>query len=630
MADTALWLVGVSAWTAFISMLLNAAGLLTPWWMKMETAAIAPTVTEVTLWKSNTQWTVTADMEVTRHAGCTYKCDRARLVKPRVISKCQTWDDISEWAGPMCSVGIPSRAESKVTTTTRAPVVFDQYGMAPGQYPQSGYNHEQEASVNQFKNPYLKYEKEGAPQENPAIPISTYRPFEFGFATTTTTLLTSITSTTMTTTNPSSQTLAPTAAPLDTTPQLGGTYLIGRACPRPTPEELSQAPYTPWEQHFDLSLEIMERLYARLNKFFFRVPPYYFTQRPTRMEQVRLVWEVYVQRSPTLKWLGEYQCPSVAAREFHWWVWVDAPQEVRDDGEQAITPPHVPYEVWEDWALKEAWEIEILDITTTTLEAVPDPFADEDVKETSLAPPRPTAEPTSPPDRTPYQPDVAGIFQCHLAKYDPAFREEGPFAWFEHVDSCTMEQNLQKVWVVKGALFLGMVIAMAYCFPAAVLFLGSGQRFAWRFPPSLGFWMSLGSCLFQLIAVISASTIGSPKADEMNLWLPPTEMLPGMNGPGFWCTVGAMVCSFGAALVAKAAQVVLASSVSDEEEEVEAGTVTYGSRQINPIAEQAVAKIAWEQPNPPDIHMETLQPGAVFDISRQATMSRTQNGAGWP
>eukprot|EP00440_Ansanella_granifera_P007096 gb/GFBE01007684.1/.p1 GENE.gb/GFBE01007684.1/~~gb/GFBE01007684.1/.p1 ORF type:complete len:607 (+),score=109.29 gb/GFBE01007684.1/:1-1821(+) len=589
MADGAVWLVSASAWTALVSALLTAVGLLAPWWTESVPAEYAPTVTDVSLWIATTRWSVTADDGVETHQGCTYKCNKARFTKPRVITKCQSWSDMAEWAPVLCSAGIPSRAEEKVTTTTLQPIEFNEQGLAPGDYDPTGYNHAVQSEVDVFKNPNAKVNKQGTLPQN-TFQISTYRPSEFGKETTTTTLLITYTSTTVTTTKPPGGTLAPPIYVGSTTPMLGA-----EDCKEPTRREISTAPYTDWELNFDLNIEIMERIYARLNQFLFNAPFYLFAQRPTRMEQVRLIWEAYVFRSPQDEWLGQYQCPSVPARELHYYVWEEAPMLVRNMAREALEPPHVKVEDWSDWKLKEAWEIEILDITTTTLPPFNDPYAEGYKWVETTAPPVIPA-PSPPPPRSAYDGDVSSLFTCHLATYDPRYNDEGPWAWFDLVTACSIEKNLEKVWIAKGCLFLALLLSMFYSFPALVLFVGSNHRAAWRFPPSAAFWMAVGSLLFQGAAVISVGAIDSPYAEPLSGWVPPKAMLPGMNGPGMICTVLAMVCSLLALVLAKVGQVVHASIVA-ETSQVHP-EVTFGKSQLDPHAMQQAAKVAWEQPQP--------------------------------
>ncbi|OLP82510.1 hypothetical protein AK812_SmicGene36829 [Symbiodinium microadriaticum] len=61
MTDYALGYSGASAAGALLSFLLTLSGFLVPWWTATEPAELAPIVTEVSLWTSNTRWTLRKD-----------------------------------------------------------------------------------------------------------------------------------------------------------------------------------------------------------------------------------------------------------------------------------------------------------------------------------------------------------------------------------------------------------------------------------------------------------------------------------------------------------------------------------------------------------------------------------------
>jgi len=587
MADGAQWLVGAAAWASLLSMCFSIAGLLVPWWTSSIPAEYAPIKTEVSLWLSNTQWTIVQDGGVTRHYGCTNKCDKARFSRPRVVSKCQTWDDISTWANELCDSGYASRAESIVTTSTSPPIPFMRNGEAPGTYDRS-YTIE---DVDNYANPNSPVEKE-VPLPASNWEVSTYRPVEFGFATTTTTLLTTITTTTVTTTIVPGQTKAPTPRPDVTTPLLGAAF-----CEPPSLEEIAQAPYTEWEINFDLGNEIMERLYARLTSFLGEVPYFYFAQRPTRHEQVRLIWEVYMERSPPDYWLGLYVCPSVPARELHAYIWADPVGReatlMRRVLEQAFEPPNVPLKGFVDWAMKEAWEEEILDITTTTLPGFADPYATTITYRETTLPPAPFVAP-SPAPPPPFAPDVATILQCHQAEYDPLWDADAPFAWYEAVSPCDLVSNLDKVWAARASLLLAIFLTLGHSFPSAVLFIGSNERFTKRFPPMLGFWLGAGAALSQVIAVV----VGSMMTTE-----PDT-----MSGPGFFAAIAAIVLSILSMAASKLGEVVAKALQSPVEEYpgVVVGNLEHSQTQLHETArvrwdkpaQPAIARVAWNPSEP--------------------------------
>ncbi|CAJ1445930.1 unnamed protein product [Effrenium voratum] len=532
----------LSAISALLAMALSIGGLLTPWWVSSQPAELAPIVTEVSLWTANTRWTLRMDGGVETHTGCDYKCNQARYTKPRVYSKCQTWEDMRDWAPQLCSVGVGSRAEFLVTTTTRAPTAYDEDGYVDGQYTGGEYNFEKESNPNVFVNP--NSDKQGPPVPPNTQQISTYKPYEFGAPTTTVTPFFTRTSTSFTTTQVGFGTTEMTPVPLETTPILGAVW-----CEQPTWQERATAPYTDWELNFQLNPEILERIYAQLYHFFSRVPTFLFTQRPLRHEQVRLVWEAYVHRSPVTKWLGQWPCPSVPARDLHDYIYGSSVDSfVVLLGEQGLMPPKVKPVEWSDWALKEAWDLELLELTTTTLQNVPmlEAITSARVEYTS---PEPTEAPTAPPEVEAYPADVTSFVACHLAQYDPQRDPDAPFAWYEKQNPCTIAGNLEKVWIVKGCLVFAILISMAHSFPATVLFVGSKQRFAWRFPLSIGMYMALGTFFFQAVAVISAATL---------------VVQTSLNGPGFWCLTFGLMSSLVAAASAKMAQVALTSEEPEE------------------------------------------------------------------
>jgi len=450
-------------------------------------------------------------------------------------------------------------------------------GEFPGTYDRS-YTLEE---TNSYVNPDSPVEKLGPPKEAVSWEISTLRPVEFGFATTTTTLLSTITTTTITTTEVPGQTKVPTPRPDVTTPLLGAAF-----CEPPSLEEIAQAPYTEWELHFDLSNEIMERLYARLTYFMGQIPPYYFAQRPTRHEHVRLLWEVYMERSPPDYWLGLYVCPSVPARELHAFIWADPlgrdAELFRRVGTQAFETPNVAYKGFVDWAMKEAWEEEIKDLTTTTLAGFEDPYATTiTYRETSLPPASTTA--VQPEVKDAYTPDVTTILQCHQAEYDPLYDADALFAWYEMVLPCDLVSNTEKVWAAKGALFCAILLALGHSFPSAVLFIGSDLRFAKRFPPSLGFWLAGGAAASQAIAVIAASMMTAHTA---------------MNGLGFFCTIAGIGLSILSMAASKMGEV-WAQALQAQVEEYP--SVVVGKLEHSQMQLHQTARVRWEQPPQPNL-----------------------------
>jgi len=582
MTDYALGYAGASACAGLLSLALTLCGFVMPWWTALEPAEIAPTITEVSLWTSNTRWTLRQDGGIDSHNGCSYRCDKARFTRPRVYSKCQTWEEMRDWAPTLCDLGFASQAESMVTTTTVAPINYNERGEPVSEFEDTGYNFDSEgASQDVFTNPDSDVPKQGPPLVPNTQPISTYKPYQFGQPTTTyTSLFTRTTTRVDTTPLQFGQTAPLTPLPVSTTPMLGASY-----CDEPTWQDRALAPYTDWELNFALDQEIMDRIYVQLNPFFAKVPHYFFTQRPLINEQVRLVWEAYVKRSPdTTKWLGAWPCPSVPARELHGWIWrADTDPFVVALGEQGLMPRNVAPVEWSDWALKEAWELEILDITTSvaptigTLPAI-------STSPSSGVTEEPYQAPTQPPEREAYPADVTSFVSCHLATYEPQNDPDAPFTWFEKQDPCHVAGNMEKVWVVKSALVPAILMAMGYSFPATILFVGSKQRFAWRFPASIGMYMALGILVLQLIAVIAASTLA---------------LMPGvaMNGPGFWSTIFGMLMSMGATIGSKLSQLALM------EQEPEAPTTpsvaVAGRIQVDAWSLQSAAQVAWDAPRKP-------------------------------
>lgn len=571
--EYSLWFSGLSACGALAACFLTLLGMLTPWWTMSEPDELAPIITEVSLWTTNTRWTLRMDGGVETHTGCDYRCNKARFTKPRVYSKCQSWEDIKEWAPELCSAGLGSRAESLVTTTTAEPILYGSDGLPlgdRGQPLEEPYNFDKETNVDVFQNPDIPYTLKPPVAPN-TIPISTYRPYQFGAATTTVTAFFTYTITRVTSTvPPGGATAQVTPIPVATTPMLGAAF-----CAQPTWEERTTAPYTEWELNFELPLEIMDRIFAQLNPFFAQVPKWLFTQRPLRNEQVRLVWEAYVQRSPQMKWLGRWPCPSVPARQLHSWIYSGTVDPFLVQlGEEALMPPNTKPAEWSDWALKEAWEIELLDLTTTTLATLrtlqprTTPAA-----EPNTAPP--TAAPMLPPEPEAYPPDVTSFVSCHLAVFDMQKSAEGPFAWFETEDPCLVSGNFEKIWIAKGCMFLAVIISMAHSFPAMVLFLGAKQRFAWRFPQQTGMFMATGCAFFQSVAVITAAT---------------SVVKPGLNGIGFWSTICGILASITSATFCKLSKATLNM---EEPPAPTSATVAMGTRGIDAWSQQTAAQVDW-------------------------------------
>eukprot|EP00930_Biecheleria_cincta_P041619 TRINITY_DN28554_c0_g1_i1.p1 TRINITY_DN28554_c0_g1~~TRINITY_DN28554_c0_g1_i1.p1 ORF type:complete len:596 (+),score=55.80 TRINITY_DN28554_c0_g1_i1:71-1858(+) len=573
MADGSTWLVGCSGCAAFLSLLLSCVGLLTPWWTLSEPALHAPTETEVSLWLTNTRFTEVSDGGVTEHQGCDYKCQATRFTRPRVISKCQTWNDIRKWAPDLCTSGFPTRAESLITTTTKMPQVYDPNGVVPDQYTRSIY----QPITNVYVNPDSPVEKLGPPAAPINFVVSTYKPNSFGRPTTTSTLLTTITSTSVTTTVPRGLTVAPTPKPGPTTPLLGARF-----CVEPTLEEIAQAPYTQWELNFDISQEVMERIYAQLNQFFYRAPFYLFAQRPTRYEQVRLVWEVYLQRSPPDKWLGLYPCPSVPARELHEWIWRGSSYWVRELGFQGIEPRQTKVKEWSDWAFKQAWDIEVQDLTTTSLPKLDLRFGTTTTFE-ALTPPPVQSAPPSPPLKASRDPDVITLTTCQLATYDPRNNADGPFAWYDEFEPCALVSNSEKVWVIQGCLGLAMLIAAVYSFSAGVMFMGSKFRFASRFPAGLGFWLAIAVVVLNIAALLVAGT---------------TEVKPPMNGVGFISTIFSVLVGAVGVVLAKCGEVANTARKKAEAQPA-APKAVVSTLAPHPLALQHTSQVGWAQPQPP-------------------------------
>lgn len=108
--------------------------------------------------------------------------------------------------------------------------------------------------------------------------------------------------------------------------------------------------------------------------------------------------------------------------------------------------------------MKEAWELELLDLTTTTLQTI-ELLQARTTRAEELTSAAPTAAPRLPPEPEPYAPDVTSFVACHLATFDNRADHEGPFAWYEKEDPCSVAGNFEKVWVAKGCLFFVTKIA---------------------------------------------------------------------------------------------------------------------------------------------------------------------------
>lgn len=116
-----------------MTMALSIFGLFLPWWTSAEPDELAPIITEVSLWTSNTRFTLRMYGGVETHTGCDYRCNVVRFTKPRVYTKCETWDSMRDWAPELCSADIGSRAEYFVTTTTEAPRIYSPNGVPYGE-----------------------------------------------------------------------------------------------------------------------------------------------------------------------------------------------------------------------------------------------------------------------------------------------------------------------------------------------------------------------------------------------------------------------------------------------------------------------------------------------------------------
>ena len=564
---------GFSACGALLTMTLSLLGLLTPWWTDSEPDELAPIITEVSLWTSNTRFTLRMDGGVETHTGCDYRCNKARFTKPRVYSKCQTWEDMRDWAPQLCRADIGSRAEYFVTTTTALPRIYGPNGVPYGVdgTEDNNYNFDKEADPDVFQNPDLPYTLKPAVPPN-TVQISTHKPNSFGAPTTTVTAFFTWTTTVVTTSLPrAGQTTEMTPIPVATTPMLGAAF-----CEQPTWEERLNAPYTEWELNFDLGQVIIERIYTQLYPFLTEVPKYMFTQRPLRQEQVRLVWEAYVGRSEQTKWLGRYPCPSVPARQLHQWIYDHTTDPFLVAlGEQGLMPPNVKPVEWSDWALKEAWELELLGITTTTRQTLALLEA-RTTRPAEITSPEPSAAPPLPAEPEPYAPDVTSFIACHLATFDQKDDPEGPFAWYEMEDPCSVAGNFEKVWISKGCLFMAIVLSMGHGFPAAVLFINSKHRFAWRFPGKVGMMLALGVAFLQVVSVISASTL---------------VVTAGLNGIGFWSTILGIICSLFTAGCSKLSE---AASNSEQPQAPATASVAMGRIQVDPWSLQTAAQVAWD------------------------------------
>lgn len=118
---------------------------------------------------------------------------------------------------------------------------------------------------------------------------------------------------------------------------------------------------------------------------------------------------------------------------------------------------------------------------------------------------------------------------------------------------------------------------MAHGFPAAVLFVNSKQRFAWRFPGKVGMIMALGVAFFQLVAVIAGST---------------AVVTSGPNGIGFFSTVLGLLCSLLTASFSKLSEVLFNA---EEPQAPARATVAVGRTvTVDPWSLQTAAQVAWD------------------------------------
>jgi len=377
----------------------------------------------------------------------------------------------------------------------------------------------------------------------------------FWAPTTVTTTRTYTTSTVTTMTTPE-----PTAYPFTTRAFLRPNY-----CALQARDTFLAADYTDWELNWDLEYKILAALYLNLNRAMVNIPARFFQQRPTMIEQVRLMWEVMVERSASPYWLWQYGknwCPSAPAESLHFWMTTAANRWTYELAQEGMRPPSINPQAMTDWALKEAWEMQT-GLTPTTPKPLFESgsaaaatydsnFATTTLPDVSFGQQFSNlAEPIQSKDSSQDAPQMS-LATCQKARSDGG---QNLPQWNEEVPPCAFGETCTKLWIIRGGLMVHGLLGLSYAAPSCLTFVGSGQRFATRFPPQLEFVCALVSALGLMASTAVAMYMGLPEDQGLRL-----------NGMGFSCTIAALMLCLVSACISSTAKKLLRAE--DEQEEV--------------------------------------------------------------
>jgi len=523
-----------------IALILTGVGLAMPWWTNIDDSGEYPTVAEASLWVNVI--TTYAAPEETVHYGCSGPCDRTMNGKIRVVTQCESWEELCSAARFACDFPqeqalLDERENALVAAAAAAedtgsvPTALPSFPPAPTPPPV----------------PFL------SPPTLPPVDLSE----EEKEATSTKVFTTTFTST-LTSTSTSFTTH--TTPPLTVYPGTTRPFLRPNECPMMMNDEFVAAEYTEWELAWSLQYKTVVGLYQSLNRAMAQIPARLFAQRPTMIEQVRLVWEAFVERSTYPNWLWQYGknwCPSAPAESLHYWLTLPENKWTLDLVQQALIPPdviHFRADVCrDDSCMKEAWEAQTGVLFTTHAPLL------EEGSGAAAAYQAQYATTTLPNIKFSEDVDVAvqetssnGISLAPSMSFATCqkARSEGGEAleqWHEGLNPCDVGETCNKLWAVRFGLFLHILLGLIHSAPSCLSFISSGQRFASRVPPQVEFLCALCSAGVLTVAIAIAVYIGIPDKSDGGL---------DIRGPGFNCTVAAMLlclASAGLASMAKGA-----------------------------------------------------------------------------
>lgn len=567
-------MVSYGQWISFIAvactvaaMAFSGVGLASPWWIGEASRNGYPITTQANLWVTSTSWYEVP--EESRHFGCTDACDRTKFGRLRMITACQAWEEVCPKARSAC--GAPPGPAPIVGGPAPPPPAT-----APPEPPSS--------------TPY---------PHAPTLPPPDM-PEEARLTTTTTTFLVSTVTTETTTSFTTRTTEALTPMPMTTRP-----FLNPEGCPFPTQAQIDTAAYTEWEEAWSMDVGIITTLYFELNLVMTRIPAVLFAQRPTTIEQVRLFWEVLVQRNGYPEWMWQYErdwCPSIPSVALHDWFIHPDNYWTYELAKTSMKPPDVPESYFPeitDGYMKEAWEIQ-LGLRRTT----PAPILEEGSQAwhafaETINNPNP-----GPPDIGKMPPQDNNVVikaekpirfrgepqmtfaSCQKAIYDG---EQGPPHWLSLLSRCKLRTSCDLIWAIRSGVMLQVLLGLLFTAPSCLGFIGAGTRFGIRFPPAFELYLAGGSFGLLVVVVCLSFSVQLPEDAD-----PPLKL----QGFGFGCGIISMCCCFGALVFSK-----LATGVDDAEKALKAKEKA--ARQDPVPVKAPPARIA---PAPPDPVAAALPP----------------------